>query len=68
MAKKPSEIVTARVLADSFIGRTLYRCGDVVRLPGAVADQYSGLGVLDSHPDAVAYATSSGADVREHEG
>lgn len=56
MAKNEGKKVKARVLVDCAHGK----CNDVVEIDESQAESLAG--VLDAHPDAVAYAESLAAE------
>lgn len=63
-SNKPEDVCEVRVLVDVTIGETRYQANDVVEgVPGSVATAYAGS--VDAHPDAVAYARSQDAPVKQ---
>ncbi len=62
--KKTAARKSARVLVNADVFGVAVVPNDVVDLPGDVADQLQKEGVIDTHPDAVAYAVSTGAEVQ----
>lgn len=53
-----TKLVGARVLVDFQLEGLQYKCDQVVKLPDDVAKALQANGIIDTHKDAVAYATA----------
>jgi hypothetical protein len=61
------KIAPARILCDTRVDDIPYKVNQVVAFPGGQINALKNAGVVDPHPDSVAYALSLGTQVIEHE-
>ncbi|WP_213778871.1 hypothetical protein [Caballeronia sp. dw_276] len=63
----PTKNVLVRMLQNAWIHTSQYFCNDVVSMPAKLATAHEKAGLVDSDPDAVAYARDQlGAVPKEH--